>query len=636
MVYSDSDEEDATPPPPPPQNVIRIPCGEFPGVWCRKDPDTFLDCRVVNLDVHGNEDETLTKQDKITLHNAIFRHLKMPPAVPKSEPSFSGNLPPPPFEDPWRMIAWSDLFKHRKLEKAHLAWQRLGWAVAHPRPHRPRASQQTGTASVASAAGAHEDTTEDTTEESTDSSTSTVEQMLSSIIGMQSLKNQIRNTIEQIEYEREQGDTPFWPANMAMKGNQGTSKTTTARKLGDLLFQIGALPGRDGKAVFIEVRPEDVPEHNASKFIKAKGEEAVGGILFIDEIYLYTKGALDAFFALNDKYNKRVVFAVAGYPDKIDKFFKSNAGITSRFSERLDFPDLTVDELMQVTDQKMQVTDQKLKREYFDEAARLEMRGVMKLLYNSKDPLNGRGVEKLVVPTVEQAYKVRIAALYKTDRAKHDALKGRWTAEDIAQAAQKVSQQCPQKEAHARAAETEAGPSEVVAGDAGPSETGGGVQAEASSSVAVTVDDSEEDLPLTSRQPASLSGTSSTRKRKHRESSSEVAAADATDAVQANPLLETALRVLYPTPNDAIHKFRANIFKALDESDDGDVRKGWKSLGNQEVRLQVLNPQKGNKVVHEMLKAAMLAVHGLDFGVEPYKACKGEQGGWRVEDPASR
>jgi len=245
--------------------------------------------------------------------------------------------------------------------------------------------------------------------------------------------------------------------------------------------------------------------------------------------------------------------------------------------------------------------------------------------------LNGRGVEKLVVPTVEQAYKVRIAALYKTDRAKHDALKGMWTAEDIAQAAQKVSQQCPQKEAHARAAETEAGPSEVVAGDAGPSETGGGVQAEASSSVVMAVDDSEEDVPLTSRggkQPVTSDGTGSSRKRKEREPSSVVA--DATDAVQANPLLETALRILYPTPEVAIHEFRANIFKALDESDDQTVRKGWKSLGDQEARAQVLQPKRSNKAANEMLHAAMLAVHGLKF--DDYRAPKGEQGGMMVLD----
>jgi len=284
---------------------------------------------------------------------------------------------------------------------------------------------------------------------------------------------------------------------------------------------------------------------------------------------------------------------------------------------------------MQVTDQQMQLLEPK--RTYADETARLAMRGVMELLYNSKDPQNGRGVVKLVVPLVEQAYKVRIAALCKTDRAKHDAAKGRWAAEDITQVAQKVSQQCPQKEAQVRAAETEAGPSVVVAGDAGPSETGGGVQAEASSSAVVAVDDSEDDVPLTSRgkQPVTSGGTGSSRKRKEREPSSVVA--DATDAVQANPLLETALRILYPTPEGAIHVHRLEIFKELSESDDVDVRKGWKSLGDREARAQVLDPKRSNKAANGMLHAAMLAVHGLDFG--NYKAsAKGEQGGMMVLD----
>ena len=107
--------------------------------------------------------------------------------------------------------------------------------------------------------------------------------------------------------------------------------------------------------------------------------------------------------------------------------------------------------------------------------------------------------------------------------------------------------------------------------------------------------------------------------------------ADATDAVQAKSLLETALRVLYPTPQSAIHVYRLDIFKALNESDDKDVRKGWKSLGDQEAREQVLYPKRSNKAANEMLHAAMLAVHGLEFG--NYKAiAKGEQGGMMVLD----
>jgi len=460
--------------------------------------------------------------------------------------------------------------------------------------------------------------------------TSSTEMMLSSIIGMQSLKDQIRNTFSQIEYEKGQGDTSFWPGNMVLTGNAGTGKSTTARKLGNLLFETGALPGRDGKPVFVEVTPLKVPPNHvaASNFLNANAQEAVGGIYFLDEIYDYTESARKALFHLLDEYDGKVMFAVAGYSDKIDWFFSKNQGYPSRFPERLLFPDLKVDELMQVTDQKMVG----LTRQYFDEAARSAMRRVMQLLHNSKDPQNGRGVEKLVVPSVEQAYKVRMAALHRTYRAKHDALKGMWTAEDIAQAEKKVSQQCAQKEAESRAAETTPGPSQVVAGDAGPSETGGGVQAEASSSAVVAVDDSEEDVPLTSRggkQPVTSGGKSSSRKRKERESSSVVA--DATDAVQANFLLEDALRVLYPTPTDAIHMYRIDIFRALNESDDPTVRKGWKSLGDQTARQQVLLPHRSNKAANEMLRAAMLAVHGLEFG--NYKAStKGEQSGMMVLD----
>jgi len=150
----------------------------------------------------------------------------------------------------------------------------------------------------------------------------------------------------------------------------------------------------------------------------------------------------------------------------------------------------------------------------------------------------------------------------------------------------------------------------------------------AAPSATVTADDSEEDQPLTSRggkPPVTSGDKGSSRKRKERESSSVVA--DATDAAQ----LKTALRILYPTPESAIHKFRIDIFKALDESDDSTVRQGWKSLGDQEVRKQVLDPKRSNNAASEMLHAAMLAVHGLKFG--NYKAnAKGEQSGMMVLD----
>jgi len=99
-------------------------------------------------------------------------------------------------------------------------------------------------------------------------------------------------------------------------------------------------------------------------------------------------------------------------------------------------------------------------------------------------------------------------------------------------------------------------------------------------------------------------------------------------AAQPSPL-QRALRVLYPSAEAALGKFRLDIVKALDDSDNAEVRQGWKSLGDREVREQVLNPVRGNKKAHQILDDAFQEMYGLVFEPLP-QGGHGKQGGNRL------
>jgi len=421
--------------------------------------------------------------------------------------------------------------------------------------------------------------------------------------------------------------------NMIFGGPPGMGKTSSVRKMGPVLHELGVLESPNLVVVDKETGLPKPPKKNhptVAECVSYMFQEAEGGILFIDEIHQRTqKEFIQPLLTALQTYEGRVMVIIAGYTDgppgtpTVTKWLKeSDQGMSRRFPPqgRVEFAKLDVPTLFQIAISKLEVEGFSLA----DSAASDALCACMHVVHDTDPPIGGSGAFDYANAMIER----------------HDANES-YDEDDTRITTAEIFAVCP-KARGSRAAKTRAsghtapGPSEVVAGDTGPSETGGGMQADHSSSAVVAVDDSEEDQPLAlrSKQPAPSGSTSSSRKRKERESSSDVAGG-ASDAVPSNPLLETALRALYPTPESAIGTFRLDIFKALNESDDMDVRKGWKSLGNEEAREQVLQPQKSNKAANEMMHAAMLAVHGLEF--ESHKAeGKGEQGGWRVKDPASQ
>jgi SpoVK/Ycf46/Vps4 family AAA+-type ATPase len=142
--------------------------------------------------------------------------------------------------------------------------------------------------------------------------------------------------------------------HMVFTGNPGTGKTTVARLLGQIYFDIGLLTSP--KVVEVS-RGDLVGEyvgHTAPKTQKVF-YSALGGILFIDEAYsLFKTGndfgseAVETILKLMEDNREKIVVIIAGYPREIEELLLSNPGLTSRFSKSLHFDDYSREELAQI------------------------------------------------------------------------------------------------------------------------------------------------------------------------------------------------------------------------------------------------------------------------------------------------
>jgi probable Rubsico expression protein CbbX len=144
--------------------------------------------------------------------------------------------------------------------------------------------------------------------------------------------------------------------HMCFTGAPGTGKTTVALKLADLLRRLGYL--ENGHLVHA-MRDDLVGEyigHTAPK-TKAVLDRAMGGVLFIDEAYSlyraqdskdYGQECIDILLQVMENDRDKLVVILAGYKDRMDNFFESNPGMSSRIAHHLDFAEYTLDELLAI------------------------------------------------------------------------------------------------------------------------------------------------------------------------------------------------------------------------------------------------------------------------------------------------
>ncbi|MDA8116173.1 MAG: CbbX protein [Actinomycetota bacterium] len=144
--------------------------------------------------------------------------------------------------------------------------------------------------------------------------------------------------------------------HMSFTGNPGTGKTTVAMRMADILHRLGYV--RQGHLVAV-TRDDLVGQyigHTAPKTREVL-KKAMGGVLFIDEAYYLYKpenerdyGAESIEILLQVMENQRddLVVILAGYKDRMDKFFESNPGMSSRIAHHIDFPNYNPAELVQI------------------------------------------------------------------------------------------------------------------------------------------------------------------------------------------------------------------------------------------------------------------------------------------------
>ena len=157
-------------------------------------------------------------------------------------------------------------------------------------------------------------------------------------------------------------DAPRPNLHMCFTGEPGTGKTTVALKMAELLHRLGYLQTRK---VVHAMRDDLVGEYIGQTAPKTRWvlENAMGGVLFIDEAYSLYRAAdpkdfgqecIDILLQVMENERDKLVVILAGYKDRMDVFFDSNPGMSSRIAHHLDFPPYTLDEL--VTIGKMMLT----------------------------------------------------------------------------------------------------------------------------------------------------------------------------------------------------------------------------------------------------------------------------------------
>ena len=182
------------------------------------------------------------------------------------------------------------------------------------------------------------------------------------LIGLAPVKQRIRETAALLMVERVRKDlglaheTPT--LHMSFTGNPGTGKTTVANRMAGLLHKLNYV--RKGQLVSV-TRDDLVGQYIGHTAPKTKEllKKAMGGVLFIDEAYYlykpdnerdYGQEAIEILLQVMENQRDDLVVILAGYADRMAKFYESNPGFRSRIAHHIDFPDYSDDELLHIAE----------------------------------------------------------------------------------------------------------------------------------------------------------------------------------------------------------------------------------------------------------------------------------------------
>jgi probable Rubsico expression protein CbbX len=180
------------------------------------------------------------------------------------------------------------------------------------------------------------------------------------LIGLKPVKQRIREIAAFLVVSRARAQMGLEAAtpslHMCFTGNPGTGKTTVAMKMATILHRLGYV--RKGHVVSV-TRDDLVGQYIGHTAPKTKEilKKAMGGVLFIDEAYYlyrpenerdYGQEAIEIMLQVMENNRDDLVVILAGYKDRMDTFFKSNPGMSSRIAHHIDFPDYQDDELLAI------------------------------------------------------------------------------------------------------------------------------------------------------------------------------------------------------------------------------------------------------------------------------------------------
>ena len=183
---------------------------------------------------------------------------------------------------------------------------------------------------------------------------------LDSLVGLGAVKEYVFGLADNLQVQQRRAAAGFKTASLSMHmiftGNPGTGKTTIARLVAKYLKAIGALKGGQ----LVEVTRADLVGRytgHTAPLTNSVIESALGGVLFIDEAYSLYRGeqdsfgleAIDTLVKGMEDHRDELVVVLAGYTREMEVFLTANSGLASRFPNKIEFPDYTADELLDIT-----------------------------------------------------------------------------------------------------------------------------------------------------------------------------------------------------------------------------------------------------------------------------------------------